>query len=213
MLSCGDSGSHPVDLAFDFMPLPINRFWIYEVDETIYFGEGDSEESHFFYRDVITSSYIDEVGNLVYFINRDKSLDQNDWKNHSVFTLQIKRNALIRSFENQKDIPLVFPPKDQITWDGNAYNSLGEDMYRLVNLRAYEVGDNTYQSTVKVIQEEDDDEITFRDNRYEVYAKGVGMLEQYFEVLTYCSRNDCLGEQIIDGGRFTHLKLINNGQY
>lgn len=213
LMACNKTETDPVDLAYDFMPLTQNRFWIYEVDETVYFGESDSETTHFFYRDIVASSYIENEGSLVYLINREKSPDQTDWENHSVYTVQIKRNALIRTVENQKSIPLVFPPKDQSAWDGNAYNSGGEDIFQLQQVQAYQVGNQTYQQAVKVTQEDEDDAITFRDRRFEAYAKGVGMIEQYYEVLTYCSRNDCLGEQIIDDGRYTHLKLINNGQY
>ncbi|GAB3657646.1 hypothetical protein GCM10028791_30240 [Echinicola sediminis] len=213
LLGCSSPESDPVDLAYDYVPLAQNRFWVYEVDETIYFGESDKVTTHFFYRDVVTSSFFDNEGDLVYLIVRTKSLNQNEWDNHSVYTLQIKSQALIRSVENQKNIPLVFPPKDQVSWDGNAYNSQQEDNYQLEYIQAYEVGSKTYQGTVKVVQEEDDDLITIRDKRFEVFARGVGMIEQYYEVLTYCSRNDCLGEQIIDSGRFTHLRLINNGQY
>ena len=44
---------------------------------------------------------------------------------------------------------------------------------------------------------------------HESYEKGIGMVELYYEVLTYCSRNDCLGEQLIDSGSKIHMKLLN----
>ncbi|MBD8489232.1 hypothetical protein IFO69_10795 [Echinicola sp. CAU 1574] len=213
LAACQQKETEPIDLGYDYMPLEVNRFWIYEVDETIFYGENDSESSHFYFRDVISESYIGEEGRLVYLVNREKSTDQTTWSNHMVYTLQVKQNALVRSSENQYTVSFVFPPKQAIVWDGNAYNTLNEDDYNLELVKAYEVGGKTYQSTAKVYQETEDDLITIRDNRYEVYAKGVGMIEEYKEVLTYCSRNDCLGEQIIDSGRFIHLKLINNGQY
>ncbi len=75
----------------------------------------------------------------------------------------------------------------------------------------YSLGNQPIGLAVKVIQSEEDDLITLRDQRYEVYLKGVGMTESYYEVLTYCSRNDCLGEQIIDSGRLVRLELIKHG--
>jgi hypothetical protein len=59
-----------------------------------------------------------------------------------------------------------------------------------------------------VNQEKFDDKITNRDIRYEVFGKGIGLVEKYDEVITYCSRNNCLGQQLINGGRKTHLKLV-----
>ncbi|WP_186757890.1 hypothetical protein [Echinicola salinicaeni] len=213
LTSCQDDNPAPVELGLDYMPLSVNRFWIYEVAETIYYGESDTESSNFFYRDIISKSSLDVEGNLVYLVNREKSTNQSDWVNHSVYTLQLKEKSLLRYSDNTKEIPLVFPPKNYISWDGNIYNNLSKDEFNLELINAYELNNKTFQSVAKVLQEEEDDRITFRDNRYEIYAKGVGMIEKYYEVLSYCSRNDCLGEQIVDGGRTTHLKLISNGQY
>ncbi|UCS92636.1 hypothetical protein KZP23_18400 [Echinicola marina] len=213
LAACQEDSPSPLELGLDYMPLAVDRFWVYEVTETIYFGESDIESSNFFYRDIISKSSIDVEGNLIYLVNREKSTNQADWVNESVYTLQLTQQSLLRYSDNVKDIPLVFPPKDLISWDANAYNHLSKDEFNLELVSAYELNNKTYQSVAKVLQEEEDDQITFRDNRYEVYAKGVGMIEKYYEVLTYCSRNDCLGEQLIDGGRITHLKLINNGQY
>ncbi|AWW28667.1 hypothetical protein DN752_00090 [Echinicola strongylocentroti] len=211
--ACGQESLEPADLGLDYMPVEASRFWTYSVDETVYFGEGDTESSSFYYRDIIADSYIGKEGELVYQVTREKSFDQIAWQDHSVYTLQIKQQALLKSKNNLLTVPLVFPPKEDKSWDGNVYNTQNEDLYSIISLGAYEIGGNTYQSTVKVLQEMEDDEITVRDHRYEIYAKGVGMVEQYLETLTYCSRNDCLGEQIIENGRLSHLKLINNGQY
>ena len=38
------------------------------------------------------------------------------------------------------------------------------------------------------------------------------MTEKYEEVLTYCSRNDCLGDELIDGGSQVFMKLIEYGK-
>src|SRR5690606_1705846 len=103
-------------------------------------------------------------------------------------------------------IPFVFPPRDGKQWDGNAYNSLSEDEFQMAYHQDYSDGNVSYASAVKVAQHEEDDLITVRDNRFEVFVKHIGMVESYYEVLTYCSRTDCLGEQLIDGGRLTHLR-------
>ncbi|MDN3670872.1 hypothetical protein QWY93_16245 [Echinicola jeungdonensis] len=211
LASCGRE-EEPMDLSHDYMPLSINRFWVYEVEETIYFGEGDQETSQYYLRDIITNSYINNDGVLVYMVNRQKSMDQLNWVEKSTHSFHIKNNALVRHSENKTLVVLVFPPKDLAAWDGNIYNSENTDEYSMVLLNSYDLNPGLYNRVTKVTQENEDDQITIRDNRYEVYAKNVGMIEQYHEVLTYCSRNDCLGDQIIDGGSFRHLKLIDNGQ-
>lgn len=147
---CQTDGTAPADLGYDYMPLEVSRFWIYAVDETVYYGEGDQESSTFYYRDMITDSYIGEEGLLIYRVVREKSQDQSNWQNHSVYTLQVKKGALLRSSQNLTIVSFVFPPDPQNSWDGNVYNSQIEDIYSLESLTAYEVHGNTYQAAVKV---------------------------------------------------------------
>lgn len=212
-VGCQGTEENPSDIGYDYMPLAGNRFWVYEVEETVYFGEGDSETSTFFYRDIVTNSYIGENGSLVYIFTRQRSANQSNWKNELVYSLQIRNNGLLRTMDNEQQVVMVFPPEDEKKWDGNIYNSSSADEFMMELINGYNLGTKLYQRASKIVQEEDDDGITIRNNRFEVYAQGVGMVEHYYEVLTYCSRNDCLGEQIIDSGRFTHLKLIDNGQF
>ncbi len=211
--ACQEKEELPTDLGHDYTPLGVDRFWVYKVNETVYFGEEDSETTTFFYRDVVTDSYIGNHGGLVYVVNRQKSTTQSEWKNDLVYSLQIRNNALLRTMDNEQLVVLVFPPEDHKRWDGNIYNNSSVDEFEMNLLSGYGLEGKLYQSASQVIQEDDDDGITVRNKRFEVYARGVGLVEHYSEVLTYCSRNDCLGEQIIDSGRFIHLKLIDNGQF
>src|SRR5690606_24877380 len=135
------------------------------------------------------------------------STDLEDWQNELVFTYKVTENAVLRTMNNITDVPIVFPPNPFTSWDSNLYNHLPEDFYEIISIGTYSLESRQFENTVKVLQEEDDDQIISRDLRYEIFSKGVGMIESYYEVLTYCSRNDCLGEQIVDTGRFTHLKL------
>ncbi len=191
-----------VDLGYDFQPLEVGLFWLYEVDQTIHFGENDSEQTQFFYRDKILSFYTNEAGEQVFVVQRDKSFDRIEWSLGLAYTW-IKRDfSLVRTVENQALVTLVFPPTDRVIWNGNVYRDAAEDEFSLENSGDF----------VLVNQEDSDDEVTYRDIRYEVYEKGVGMVEKYDEVLTYCSRNDCLGDKLIDSGVKIHMKLVGNGK-
>ncbi|MEX2592785.1 MAG: hypothetical protein WD426_08420 [Anditalea sp.] len=211
LFSCSELEEAAVDLGLDYQPLKVGNFWEYQVEETFYFGESDAETHIFFYRDKITSNYTNNSGEQVFAIQRQKSSDQHNWQQEKTFSYRLSNGTLIRTMDNQTTIPMVFPPGNGMEWDSNVYNTLAEDIYVMNMPNKYSIGDVEYTSAVKVVQSEEDDLITLRDHRYEVFVKGVGLVESYFEVLTYCSRNDCLGEQIIDSGRFTHLKLITNG--
>jgi len=211
LVSCSELDEDTMELQLEYQPLQIGSFWEYHVEETMYFGESDLETSHYFYRDEITSDYRNDEGERVFFCQRWKSSDQQTWQQEKTFTYRISRGALLKTMDNQTFVSFVFPPVNDKSWNGNNYNSLQEDFYSMNLMEKYILGNWEFKSAAKVVQNEEDDLITFRDNRYEVFVKGVGLVESYYEVLTYCSRIDCLSQQIIDSGRFAHLKLINNG--
>ncbi|WBL41166.1 hypothetical protein PBT90_10400 [Algoriphagus halophytocola] len=194
----------PIDLGYDFQPLEVGLFWIYEVDQTIYFGENDAEQSQFFYRDQIRSFYLNAAGEQVFVVGRSKSEDLNAWENVLQYTLIPRSKSLVRSVNNEALVTLVFPPKDGQVWDGEIYSADQPDDFQMeMDLNA---------NTLRVIQEESDDEVTYRDHRFETYERGIGMVEKYDEVLTYCSRNDCLGQQLIDSGFKIQLTLSDYGK-
>lgn len=193
----------PVDLGFDYQPMEVGLYWIYEVDQTIYFGENDSEQSDFYYKDEIKRFYVNEAGEQVYSVERAKSSDQANWEEEIQFTLLLRNFSLIRTMDNQPVVSLVFPPLTGTSWDGNSYRSLAEDEFSILNESA---------DVVTVVQEESDDQVTHRDVRYEIFTRGVGMIEKYSEVLTYCSRNDCLGDQLMNAGTKIHMKMIAHGK-
>ena len=194
----------PIDLGYEFQPLEVGLFWVYEVDQTIYYGENDSEQSEFFYRDKIRDFYINAEGEQVFIVNRSKSGDLDTWENALEYTLIARSKSLVRSMDNQALVTLVFPPKNGSVWDGQIYSAADPDEFEV------QMGANA--NTLQVIQEQSDDQVTYRDQRFETYERGIGMIEKYDEVLTYCSRNDCLGEQLIDSGYKIQLTLSDYGK-
>lgn len=202
----------PADFGFDYQPLEIGQFWIYEVNQTTYFGENDSEDEQFFYRDVIRTFYLNAEGEQVFVINRAKSTDQNSWTTELEYTVLRREFRLVRTMQNQTVVNLVFPPELGTIWDGNIYQDLEKDEFEIDSVGNNNQGSSNLVNVIRVYQEDSDDEITYRDKRYEVFEKGVGMIEKYDEVLTYCSRNDCLGDQILDGGSKVNMKLIEYGK-
>lgn len=212
VLGCREVEDPTRDLGYDFQPLEIGNFWEYAVEETIVFGENDSETSNFFIRDKVDYSYRNEAGEIVYVILREKGTSRNNYISDGNYALFIRNNALVRMQNNERVVMLPFPPRLGRSWDGRVYSSNQSEQFEIDLLGGYALDDRNYTQAARVLQEEDDDLITFRDKRYDVYVKGIGQIEHFYEVLTYCSRNDCLGQQLVDSGRKTHMKIINYGR-
>ncbi|HAH36321.1 MAG TPA: hypothetical protein DEQ87_14095 [Algoriphagus sp.] len=202
--SCERELEEPMQtVGLDYISLRIGSQWEYEVSQTIYFGENDSEDSNFFYRDRIRTVFVNDAKEQVFIIQRSKSEDRSNWVKEKDYTLLVREGNIVRTIDNQPIVILIESIRDGATWDGNKYRSQNSDEFV-----AKRVGD-TSSEIFQIEQEDSDDQITFRDIRYESYEKGIGMVELYYEVLTYCSRNDCLGEQLIDSGSKIHMKLLN----
>ena len=107
LFSCREMDDMNVDLGLDYQPLETGMFWEYEVDETIVFGENDSEEFVYFFRDVIDYSYINEAGEEVYVVMREKSPDRVEWLIEGNFSLLIRNKTLVRMQENEIVVTFV----------------------------------------------------------------------------------------------------------
>ena len=212
MGSCAEEREDPELITSTYYPLAIGNFWDYNVDETIYFGEDDFEKESYYYRDEIADFYLNEEKELVYLFHRKKSSNRNDWTNEVVYTAKFSNKRIIKNYNNQQEIILVYPVGLDFSWNGNALNNNLEQSYFIASTGSYILNEFAFPDAVKVRISEEDDLITIRDNRYGVFANNIGLVESFYEVFQYCSRNDCLGEQIIQEGRFTHLRLINHGK-
>lgn len=210
--SCDQEKETPsLDFEKDFQPLEIGNFWIYEIDEIIYFGENDSEEDQYFIRDRVRTSYLNAENEITYVVERSRSSNRQNWITVLEYTMVHRDKSLIRTINNVPVVPLVFPPSIGSVWNGRAFQAEGNDEFEIELADPVTFPGNEGVELVRVNQENLDDKITVRDIRYEVFGKGVGLLEKYDEVLTYCSRNDCLGQELISSGSKTHLILLEYG--
>lgn len=211
--ACEEQNESPsLDLEQDYQPLGVGYFWIYAVEETLYFGENDSESSQFFYKDQVRTTYLNAANEVTYIVTRFKSTDQTSWTQELEYTQIYRDRILLRTVQNLPVSALVFPPDLGRIWNGKSYQAEGDDEFEIEASGPSELPGFESVQAIRVAQENLDDKITIRDIRFEVFGKGVGLLEKYDEVLTYCSRNDCLGDQLINGGSKTYLKLVEYGR-
>jgi hypothetical protein len=200
------------DFGLDYQPLQVGLFWEYAVEETEIFGERDEESRSYFLKDEVDYFFLNAQNEQVFVLKRSKSVDKQTWIQEGNYALQVRNYTLIRNYQNTQTVNLLFPPVKGVKWDGMVLNSKDADEFEIDFAGNITVGQQTFSRAIRVLQEEDDDLITFRDNRYEVYAKGVGLIEQYYEVFTYCSRSDCLGKQLIDSGLLRHMTILGYGK-
>lgn len=165
---------------YDYFPMEQGRYVIYSVEE-IHVDNQIKDTSNYFLKTVIGEEVIDNAGRKARAFNRYTGTTANGpWNMKDVWTCVIdgKRAELVE--ENNRTIKLVFAPSEDDEWNMNAYNTLPEMECYYSNIhQPYTLNGNSFPSTVTVEQEDFSSYIDSR-RKYEVYARGVGMVHKYY---------------------------------
>lgn len=110
---------------------------------------------------------------VVRFIKKN---DTTDWEINKATMHQLTTTTAERVEDNQRYIKLIFPPAENKTWNGNAYNTMGEQKYKYKNVnKKIELNTFTFDTTLTVIQQ-DEENLIEKFYIEEKYASGVGLI-------------------------------------
>jgi len=218
LLCCTSPEPIEPDLGLDYFPLKVGTYIVYEVDEIQYNQVTGDIQSAYELKVTVTDSAANPEGGFTYTLLRQKRTDAaTPWYNLDTWTARVSGREFIMTEGNQPFVKLVFPPSVGISWDGNAYNTLGGeeqcgtlpcDSYQLLTLdEPFELPDTTFAHTLTIIQNDNPDRIVKKDIRKEVYALHVGLIYHEATVLNYCTNVDCLGQEIVETG-FQYIQSI-----
>ncbi|MBF8962247.1 hypothetical protein I0P70_03225 [Pontibacter sp. FD36] len=196
----------PVAMGYDYYPLEVGQYRVYDVKETLYFSETPSERNYQL-RERIDTSFQDQTGKLVYKIVRSiRSNATVEWLDDSVMTVTRHEQKVVLTRDNTRYIKLVFPVKNGLEFVGDLYNTWqvtdgktrdNKEVYTYENVGlSYEVAGESYPSTATVIQKFLTNS-TRLDDRYEVYAEGIGLVHRVSDRLNY--ENCASGVGCVDG--------------
>jgi hypothetical protein len=159
---------------------------IYDVDSTVYDPfKNDTVYYKYQLKELNESEFSDNEGRIsvrieryIRYYNAAQSYDSIPWVLKNVWYSTLTSNTAERVESNQRYVKLVFPVLRLISWNGNAQNALGNQLYQyqMVNQPAG-LGILHFDSTLVVIQR---DETDLLNRRYymESYAKNVGMISK-----------------------------------
>ena len=196
-----------------FYPLITGEYREYMVRQIKYTVLNPPDTVNYFLKEQVGKSYINQTGGTTYTLNRFKRNDNSlPWEIDSVWTVIKSKTNVVVSENNIPFTKLVFPVSDQKKWDGNAFNTLEEELYTYENVyQPFTLNGIDFNYTLKVIQEYNPDSIVMWDQRSEIYAENVGLISKESIILHYCTENECLGKQIIEQGIDFRQELIGYG--
>jgi hypothetical protein len=200
--ACGKDEYVPADRGTNYFPIRVGSEWVYDVSQTLYSEVNAPQESQYRLRLLVSDSIPNSGGSFTYIVSRSRQeLNQTTWSAVDTWSIRKSDREVIVTEGNTPFKKLMFPTRDGLTWNGNEYNNLGEDLYSINKWEGEPWAGIPIDNTIKVEQEFNEDFIVFRDEREELYAKEIGLVRQTVTQLEYCSTEDCIGQQKIKSGR------------
>lgn len=214
LFSCNEEVKDLVaEQGYDFFPVKTGHYRLYEVDEILFRGS-EADSSHYFLKEVITDSIIAEDQTVNYLLKRYTTEDTtfSTWKIDSVWTVRRNSRQGIVTENNVPFVKMIFPVKAGQSWNGNALNSRGKQMYY------YEAAGNLVRSDmdiptkdiIRVIIEDIPENLVMQDERSEIYVRGIGLIEKDYISVMFC-QSGCSPGQIEDG-RIYRQHLVAYGE-
>ncbi|MFN8349716.1 MAG: hypothetical protein U0X91_32245 [Spirosomataceae bacterium] len=197
-----------------FFPTEVGRFTEYEVNEEEVTLGRPAIVRTYQWKEVIAERYIHPAGQPTYRIARfRRNSDNQRWEPDSTITLRVFADHAVRNENGRDFVKMVFPIGEKSTWNGNIYNTLGEDSYELRNVnKPYKVGTAAFERTATVIQQ-NDSTLVNQDKRIEVYAADVGLIYRERINVQFCSSTPaCVGKAQIDYGTRQYIRFKKAGK-
>lgn len=122
--ACKKDKAEPRDLGYDYFPVEIGKYIIYDVD-SIFIDEpvNINDTFHYQIKEVIADEFIDNEGNLAQRIERfRRPNDSTAWVIKDVWASNRLSQSAQRVEENVRIIRMAFPVREGQFWDANEFN-------------------------------------------------------------------------------------------
>jgi hypothetical protein len=200
-----------------YFPLEEGIYRDYRSIRTTNFTATDVQTVNFFTRELLAFPELNQTGVVTYELRRSvRSQQAQPWTLDSLWSVRVEEQPFPRLVQVENGLPfikMVSPVREGQLWDGNGLNGLPREDYSYIErVPQYTVNGETFTDCLIVSHLDDDDEITVREVRFEVYARGKGMVHRYVAKQRYCSRPECLGQKIIEQGFVLEMTQIGHGR-
>lgn len=189
------------DSGRSYYPVKKGLFQIYDVERTQY-SLGIPTTITYQLKTVVVDSFLNAENTYTYVMYRSiRSTESDEWQDIDTWAIRSGNQETVVQIENLPSVNLKYPVRQGLEWDGNKYNSLGENLYKIESVKTVQtLGANTFDDCLTVEQKNNEDYIVFLDQRKEIYARNIGLIYKDSTALHFCTQNECLGEQQIEQG-------------
>lgn len=173
------------DVGYDYAPVTLGKYIVYDVDSTVYGELGDTTYYKYRIKEKLEEYFTDNQGReAVKFVRYIKMYNPNvvydniSWTLKDVWNLVKTSTTLEVVEEDIRFTKLIFPVKEDATWNGNAQNTIGEWEYSYKYTGTKENINGTTFDNVLFVEQKDDKSKNAIHRQYfiEKHAKNVGLV-------------------------------------
>lgn len=210
IFSC-DSEVNPdsIDIGKSFFPLKTGDLRVYEVEDIVYNIDASVDTLNYYVKEEVVESFYSSEDSTFIIYRYSRPDSASEWQFLETRQSRITSQQAILYEGNTPYLKLTFPISAGKVWDGNLLNADEEDIYQMDSLYFAYNSEMQFDNTLTVIQNDNEDFIVELDRRFEIYAEGVGLIKREDLVYTYCTDDNCLGQQQIETGRKYSETLIH----
>ena len=202
VISCDSSDENlPIESSNDYFPLRQGNFQIFDVTD-IEYTLGVPETLRYELKTSVVDSFPNQDGNYTYVIQRSKRNEgAAEFSYLDTWSARTDSREAVMNEENTTFFKIKFPVAKNDEWDGNLYNTMGEDTYTMEEVAtSFNANGTSYDDCIVVNQNDNQDFVVTLDQRKELYARNIGLVYKEVRVLNYCTVGSCLGQQQVESG-------------
>jgi hypothetical protein len=180
-IACKKDKTEPANMGYNYIPLKQGSWIEYNVTEiNIDTLVNLYDTLNYKLREVVHSTFYDNANRLTYRIERYWRPSDNDpWVIKDVWTANKSNSRYEKTEENIKFIRLAFAVKPEHKWDGNQFNTLGEQIYKYTDIDIPKTINNLYFDSTVVVEHSKKLNLIQYENKYEIYAAGIGLVKKH----------------------------------
>lgn len=178
--SCKKEDDEPAKFYYNYFPDQVGKWVQYDIMEI---NRDDisavNDTTLYQLKEIIESTFIDNQGRPSLRIERYwRTADSLPWTIKDIWYSTRTTTKAEKIEEDHRFLKMVFAVTSDKRWDGNIYNTLGEQEYKYENIHEpLTIGNLSFDSTVTVNQRDESNFIEI-STAYEIFATNIGLIKK-----------------------------------
>lgn len=166
---------------YSYYPDSVGHWIVYDVHKTSIDQSDTTEDIYFQLKEVIESKFFDTEGRETMRIERYiRSNETLPWQISDVWMGNLLAGNVQIVEENVRFIKLVFPVVENKSWNGNAFNTMNEEIYEIISEGIADTINNQVFDKVCYVMQADEESYVHKKFAFEKFAAGVGLVEKQY---------------------------------